>query len=439
MIPRSSAIPSRADRDKALVGLMLLPTIFLPMNASLQRIERHLASGRAFDLTIERQVTRAHFDSRDRTSKMVEQLAKDHKIKAAVKVMQNNAEATQQPTFRERVDLLRSKFPIREHPVPTDPIQAVAPFTKSQLMVVLDKMSRSAASCIDGWSRDLLKTAIYADSTIADDLGIILAWIAYSHGTGNDAENARCPFGKFAMDIIRMGRLVGIPKPEGGVRPIVISAFFLKLAGALILERSHVKLSRYQYAIHQQRGAERVVHLAREAYDKGLVLIRLDSANAFNVARRDFVYKVLHDMNVDIEVRRYFATMYEPVSSLAVYGEAGQIEFVESSEGVRQGDAMSSLFFCLLMDLVCRDVADKFPTVDIWCYMDDCTIAAPPEIAMQVLQIATEALTQHGFKPNLEKSAVICKSDLDIPSIVRRAKSDETFKILGANMTGARH
>ena len=110
-----------------------------------------------------------------------------------------------------------------------------------------------------------MKTAIHADSTIADDLGIILAWIAYSHGADNDAENERCPFGKMAMNIVRLGRLVGIPKPEGGIRPIVISSFLVKLSGALILQRSQVKLSKHQYAVHQQRGAERVVHLARES------------------------------------------------------------------------------------------------------------------------------------------------------------------------------
>jgi hypothetical protein len=35
--------------------------------------------------------------------------------------------------------------------------------------------------------------------------------------------------------MLTTGRLVGIPKPDGGVRPIVISSIFIKMTGSCVL------------------------------------------------------------------------------------------------------------------------------------------------------------------------------------------------------------
>ena len=231
-----------------------------------------------------------------------------------------------------------------------------APFDTAFVQDTLRHMSQQSATCIDGWSSKLLQQAIECNATIAGDIGTIMAWMT-------DGQ-----FGPLVMNILRLGRAVAIPKQDGsdGVRPITVSSFFSKLIGSLILRRTKPHCSAHQYAVNIQRGAERIVHLARSAFDDGMGIIRIDIANAFNCAQRSLIDRLLRGSHPDI--LQYFHMMYGPSAQLAVYGPQ-QIQFIQFEEGVRQGDAFSAYFFCLLMDQVLVEVKRACPAVQLWAYI----------------------------------------------------------------------
>jgi hypothetical protein len=139
----------------------------------------------------------------------------------------------------------------------------------------LKKMPKDAACAIDGWTRNLLMSAITVDHSIAEDLGVILAMIASTtqhaeaprqqqqqqeqqqqnqnqnfrnnaarqNNNNNNKTNSKetwCRyFDELTMEMLRAARLVGIPKPDGkSYRPIVVSSFFSKLTGACLLRRA---------------------------------------------------------------------------------------------------------------------------------------------------------------------------------------------------------
>jgi hypothetical protein len=276
-------------------------------------------------------------DSRDRLSKAVTRLALDRKIKSALNLIDHESQGAD-IDFDLKLHRLKAKFIDKTGDI--DPIipTSTTPFSGLQVINAIEKMPRDAATCIDGWTKDLLSQAVAGNPPVADLLGTLLAYV-------NDSQ-----FGANVMKILRMGRLVGIPKPDGGIRPITVSSTIVKLLGIMVMKRAQTQCSKMQFAINVKDGAIRVTHLAREQFDHGDVVIRIDSSNAFNVAQRHRIRTLLEHQDADI--LRYFDTMYSQSTTLAVFGPDGRIEYVEANEGVKQGDAFSAYFFCLLMDEV---------------------------------------------------------------------------------------
>lgn len=403
-----------------MVKFIMLPTVFLPVNAATSRVEEHLASGRPFRVDNSGRREQAQRDTRHRLSKAVTRLAQDRKIKSAVKLLQDEGEASD-VTFEEKVELLRTKFIPRAQDVEEAPMYTTSPFAGIHVENAVRKMSRNAAGCIDGWSKDLYAQAMAFDTTIKDSLGVICQMV-------NDGV-----FGELVMEIIRAGRLVGIPKRGGGIRPIVVSSSISKLTGSLVLHRAKVQCSDMQYAINKPDGAARIVHLARDRFEGGKVILRFDSSNAFNIAQRGKIRALLNDKHPD--VLRYFMTMYAPVSKLFVYGPDGKVATIDSAEGVRQGDAFSAYFFCLLMDQVCTTVKAMHPSVEIWAYMDDLTVAVDKSEADEVARNCIAVMRRVGFIPNRDKSACICKDPSFASMEMPTAAHDSGFEMLGGNIT----
>ena len=290
---------------------MLLPTLFLPKNASTRRVRTHVENVKPCHVAQLEARPPVVDDGRDRLSKRIESLAKDRKIKAAVALVQAMASHPQEPLdeegFAELTERLKVKFPSRREAIDVSVTpKETAPFAADQVITALLRMNRNAATCVDSWTRDTFMQAITCDRSIAEDLGVLLSMI--NNGV----------FGTLVSDCLRLGRLVAIPKREGGIRPIVVSSSFCRLCGTLVLARSQVSCSGSQFAINVRDGASRIVHLARDRFRKGKVILRFDSSNAFNVAPRARIRQLLSNEFMHPDLLRYFDTVYLPSSKLCV-------------------------------------------------------------------------------------------------------------------------
>src|ERR1700739_398499 len=106
----------------------------------------------------------------------------------------------------------------------------------------------------------------------------------------------------------------------------------------------------------------------------------------------------------------YFNTVYAPASRLIVYGPGGKTQKIVSEEGVRQGDAASALLFCMVMDLACARIKAEHRTAEVWCFMDDITIACSPNDVDKCMRTTKTILSDLGFCINLDKSAIAVSS-----------------------------
>ena len=158
----------------------------------------------------------------------------------------------------------------------------------------------------------------------------------------------------------------------------------MKLAGSCILKRCGYSKIPDQYALNTYNGSIIVGLKNRLAYQEGMALIRFDVKNAFNATKRKRCLEIMEEDNIEEDLITYFHTVYGPTSDLVMYGPDYKVYIIEASEGLRQGDGPSSYLFCLVVRRVRDGVIQKYPKeeskLDIYSYMDDKTIAVPPEI-----------------------------------------------------------
>ena len=425
--------------DDAMLAFVLLPILYLPSNAPPTRLEERLSDARPFHLKVSsgnnnnnnnqdgaaavagteeatdampNLTELAEAKKTERLSKAVDRLAADHKLRSAVKLMYA-ASTADDLSPEEKVRKLRAKIidPVkpleREQNLPPTPT-----FSGKTVKRVLYQMPKQAATCVDRWTPQLMVAAIQVIPDIADDVARICGMI-------NDSI-----FSKRVMDILRLGRLVGIPKEDDptGVRPITISSFFVKLTGSLLFHQAKPRCSMHQFAIGRKNGCEAIVHKVRRAYQEGKAIIRIDVSNAFGTACRSNIGQLLKELNngnnSNVHIRKFFDTMYANDAKLAVFASGGKdATLLDFNEGVRQGDAFSGFFFCLLIDKVIEEVLLKHPCdVTILAYMDDMTIITSPELAREVTKSVIAALKKWHFRPNVDKSKVLCLTATSLSS-----------------------
>jgi hypothetical protein len=533
---------TKEDRSKYLKVFLVLPHMFLPVRSSTRQILQHVMNQNPFTVEFSNRTSDGNHQHHNNTNnnnlasrvgRRVENLAKEQNISGAVKLLLQNAEKTPEENqrnpdevFEETVNNLKTKFPNRLEENNFTPVNhRVTAIDRSLVIKVVKKLAKNSATSIDGWTRDLLFQAICVDSSIAEDLGLVLSMIASctqtenkeneqnihnnenkrnkqqkqlqkqqnqqykqqqkqnnnnnnnSNGGFNDDDNLSLDdlfssnnnnntnnqqqqqipqneeqehefFDNDTMKIIRAARLVGIPKSDGGTRPIIISSFLSKITGACLMKRSGCTRIPSQYAIFYNNGAKVVGHIARTQFQQGKAIICLDIHNCFNTTVRKNVLKQMQEDKICDDLQSYFCVLYQYSSPLIVYGPSGKISIIDSDEGLRQGEALSSYATALVLRKVSDLIKEKYPHDDAcapFLYMDDFTIICDPSLVYEVVNLAIECAEQCGFKINKEKSCVICISDIlnnnnnedspfkELPIPIHNP--NKFLKVLGINIT----
>ena len=109
-------------------------------------------------------------------------------------------------------------------------------------------------------------------------------------------------------------------------------------------------MSPHQYGVGVSSGAERVVHSLQYALTdttRGLSLLQVDISNAFNACDRGRVLRELYSTPQLSPLYRMVHFAYSTPSVLLL--ERGEGKAIRLRNGVRQGDPLSALLFCVYM------------------------------------------------------------------------------------------
>ena len=186
---------------------------------------------------------------------------------------------------------------------------------------------------------------------------------------------------KDIMHRIKRARLLALPKPDNGVRPIAMGEVILKLAEILLLQRYEKSLpplfAPYQYGVMMKSGCEKVIHELTDLHRLGHAILSVDLRNAFNSPSRDDISRCVFGFSTLRPFRRMFTAEYADPSELLFYGADGKFAgVVQSSSGVRQGSPLLTLYFCALMQPILETLAEEFPGIKIFAFIDDINLAS---------------------------------------------------------------
>ncbi|KAL0242934.1 hypothetical protein GEMRC1_005497 [Eukaryota sp. GEM-RC1] len=164
-------------------------------------------------------------------------------------------------------------------------------------------------------------------------------------------------------------------KPDG-IRPIAVGESISRLFAAIVFNRVVDKagrfLSPFQFGIKTIDGAS-VAALTSDlffnSHDDNFIF-NLDFKNALNSVSRKSVFDAIEK---DFpELTSYFYLFYGKPSDL-IYDSYS----LKSMSGVKQGDPLDPLFFCLAIH---DSLLKKCPDLKIVGYMDDISIIGPHEL-----------------------------------------------------------
>ena len=271
---------------------------------------------------------------------------------------------------------------------------------------------------VDTWEVQHIADAIAADPDLSEDIGVLLSMI-------NDSD-----FDAETMDMISCSRVIGLPKEGGGIRPICVPSVWVKLLGAAIITRNGVKNGRFQFGCGRKGGALDIIHRTRRDYEQGLAVAKIDLENAFNAVSRVVIGHIVDRTSAN-DTKRYFTTMYGKPNKLIFY-DGRTPTVLQQNEGVRQGDALSTHLFALVMDSIAEYAVQKCPALEgaLRMYVDDVTIAVPGPIAGTAIAAILESIETWRLRVNLRKSRFISRDPISCQ--LPPAERDSPFILLGA-------
>lgn len=260
---------------------------------------------------------------------------------------------------------------------------------------LLRQSNNGSASGPSGWGGNMLSSLAESDVCRAGIIALLKDII-----NGNLPDHAR--------QLLLACRAVALNKPSGGYRPIAVGELFYRLAGVIVVRKitgaAASLLAPHQYGVGVPSGAERILHSLQHTLSdksKKLALLKIDIANAFNACDRARVLREL-----------YATPQLSPMFRMADFGYAVPSELllqrceglsIPSSNGVRQGDPLSAVLFCLYMRPILAQVSEE-ADVQLYAFFDDVNVVGTPEQVMKALTVLQRILPKASLRCNTSKS-----------------------------------
>ena len=290
-------------------------------------------------------------------------------------------------------------------PLPADAPQQILE-DDEEMAALLRASDNGSASGPSGWGGNMLSSLAQSDLCRAGVIALL-----------KDIMNGNLP--ERARQLLMASRLVALTKTEGKYRPIAVGELFARLAGKLAMRKvtsaAAALLAPHQQGVGVASGAERIVHsLQHTLTDKGRrhALLKLDISNAFNSCDRARALRVLYEQPALSAMWRIADFAYAAPTQLLLQGCDGQ--HLLSRNGVRQGDALSAVLFCLYLRDTLAEVSAQ-AHVELHGFFDDINVSGEPAEVVKALHALQRLLPSIGLQLNTAKSHFAYFHDAEAP------------------------
>ena len=223
-------------------------------------------------------------------------------------------------------------------------------------------------------------------------------------------------------ELLVTARLIMIPKPQGGLRPIRIECAIMRFMSATAAALARVVVSPLLRPIQLggglKCGVEFGARLLDAAYAREDAVISIDIANAFNTARHRAIWDGLAEKFPGI--LRYYRMKHEHPAKMI--GNDGKT-VAWTRTGVGQGDPWGGLFFEVGMHPALLQLAQEVRNVEaslnrqrphnpvlrpgsVSAYEDDTQVRGELDVIFRVAPRIEGIFAQHGFAVSVPKSKI---------------------------------
>ena len=155
------------------------------------------------------------------------------------------------------------------------------------------------------------------------------------------------------VEVIRLGRLTALQKPNGGVRGIVVGDIIRRLVARTIAQQFSPTIEQatapFQYALSTKAGGECIAHAlqALTDLDPRATVLSLDGVGAFDLISRGSMLKGLRSIPGGDSVLPFVLQFYGNPSSYLWEDDSGVTHEIRQGKGGEQGDPLMPLLFAL--------------------------------------------------------------------------------------------
>ena len=234
--------------------------------------------------------------------------------------------------------------------------------------------------------------------------------------------------------------LVGVPKPDGGTRPIAVGESLYKMAAFHALKSVAGSippvLGTSQFAFLP--GGSETAGLLLKALSEASLMFAVDLRNAFNSVDRAMMLEALYAERDLSPLFRLVDFAYSASSDLLLRDRDNLLcSVVQSRNGTRQGDPLGMLLFCLAIKApIATALASTSVPIRVVAVADDVTFVGPAdgaavatavgvfrrECAARGLRFATKCKTVNFTAAPLDQSIVDLSRDVDAPIVTTAVK-----------------
>ena len=397
----------RESLDKAILELLQIPLRALRRQRggrnkkTHKTLERQMRDATLSDAVPEIKDQKAN-DSEDASLRKIQKAASlvyDGHIRRAVKGLLQDPIPTLTDGSRAELRALHPKGPTNLPPRPRNSARTLNIDKDSLRDIISRDLANGAAPGRSGWSGDMIR-AVAQDEECMDGISALTLAILNGELEGK------------AKTALLASILIGLKKPGGGTRPIAIGETFYKLAAVYAIktveEAAREALGPTQFAM-APGGSEAAVLYLRTAIAQHPTwcVLACDIKNAFNSRDRAAILKKLYETPSLEPLWRISHWAYGAPSDLLVTDGGKLTEIIPSAQGVRQGDALSSLLFALSMVQIYRDTAERSGTRTI-AVQDDVYFLGPEHSAEKAWEVFSELTAAGtGLTVNSQKSSIL--------------------------------
>jgi hypothetical protein len=329
-----------------------------------------------------------------------------------------------QPAVQETLRLLHPALPAGSL-LPDLPVHAPSVILEdgADMRRIIRSSVNGSAAGPSGWTGSLLAALVESDIC---RLGIIALLSDICNGSLSEE----------AKQYLLASRLVAITKPDSdSLRPIAVGELFYRLAAVIAVSRESKSaaelLAPHQLGVGVPSGAERIVHsMQYELTDRTAkrAALKIDVSNAFNSCDRALLLRKLYATPALSSLFRIAHFAYSSPSALLLQRCDGQS--IQSSNGVRQGDPLACLLFCVYMRELYAELAAQ-ADVTLYGFVDDLHIVGSPAEVVKALAALQRLLPAVSLRCNTAKSsfAYFHQDAAPLPASVLRTLAGQDIAI----------